>query len=139
MVDRGEPVEQVVLAVQHGQVRAVDLVEAEDVVVDIPRANVELAVRGERDPIDTHLGPVRVDEPRDRRNVVDRAEHVGDVGEGDEARAVVQQREQISRLEQPGLAVELPGPDHDPAVGESSPRAHVCVVIGGGDHDLVAG
>ncbi len=87
MVEAVELQKLVVLAVHHGEMRPVGLVEAEHVVIDVPGLDVDGAVRRVGDRIDRDRGAAGMNAPRDLGHGIDGAEDVGGVGHGDELRA----------------------------------------------------
>ena len=90
----------------------------------------------------------RVDQDRnlpgasDRADVgsgVDQAEHVRDVAERHESRPR-RQRVADSLRPQTTIVIDVDGPDHGArALRQCTPRQQVGVVLGDGEHDLVAG
>ncbi len=99
VVQAGQRQQLVVFAVEDGMVRAVDLVEAEDVEIDVPACYLDRAVRGERHAIDDDAGAAFVDEAGDVGDRVDGAEDVGGVGEADQFGARGHQRVQVGKLQ----------------------------------------
>ena len=115
------------------------LVAGEHGEVDIERVEVEGQVRRGLAGVEHDEGADRVRQLDERRDGVDRAEHVGHVGERDHLGA---RADDLGRLIEPQLTVVVEADDPEGgtgARGELLPGNEVGVVLRLGDDDLVAG
>ena len=82
-----EPVELqqlLIFSVHHGEMRAIGLVEAEDIIIDIECHDIDETMRRISDGIDGDVGAMGMHARGDVRDRIDRAENVGRMGDGHE-------------------------------------------------------
>ncbi len=127
------------LAVEDRVVRPVGLVEAEDVVIDVPGAHVDRPVRRIGHPVDAELGPALVDEAGEAGDVVHLPKDVRHVVDADEPRPPAHQRRQVLEPHRVAFGVDPPISDLDADLAQPLPRADVRLVVAGRHDDLVAG
>ena len=137
LAKRRQPLQGLVLAPQEAHVRRKILVAGADQIVAVPFLHVDQAVRAEMDAVDEDLGAGFVREPRGGRDVDDRADGMGGLGAGDEARPVRQQRPEVVGVEVAVLA-HAPPDEFRAGLLQREPGGDVGVVVHVGDHDLVA-
>ena len=132
--------EQLAAAVQHADAgRAEHLVAGEHREVDAQRAEVDRRVRHRLAGVQ-HGQRADLAGPRDQpRGRVDRAEHVGLVGERDDLGVVVDQFVDVRQIEPAVVGDAEPAQRRAGALGDLLPRHQVRVVLHLGHDDLVAG
>ncbi len=128
---------QVPAQVHGAEVRAVDLVQGEEIDVRARRGNVRHAVRAEGHAVDDGPGAGLVDEVGDLAHRVDAGDHVGAMGERDRARAVGQQGLEVHRVQLGRIGVDFPLAHDDALVLQPGPGADVGLVVLVGDDDFV--
>ena len=130
--------QQLMPAIEQRLMRAVGLVQAEDVEIDIQRLHVERPVRRIGNAIDEDQRPGRMHHPGNRRDVVDGADDVRAMGNADQPGPAVQQRLQGRQLKLPGLRIDAPFPDRRPGRRrQPAPGADIAFMVLVGDDDLV--
>ncbi len=134
-----QPVEEGLLAVQHAEVRPVELVDGAGQEVRVEGLHVDRPVRRVVDRVDVGQGPDLVRAVDDRLHRVDRAHRVGGVADRHELRPRAECR--LERLEVEGrvLGMDVHGLHDEPAIGgHRPPGSDVGLVVERRDDDLVA-
>jgi hypothetical protein len=126
------------LAVEQGQVRAIELVEAEEVEIDVPVLDVDPGMGGIGDAVDADHGAGLMGLGGDLGHRVDAADHVGAVGKADQAAARAQEIVERRQVELAAFRVDAPLLYDQAVIGQPPPGAAVGLVVLLGDDDLVA-
>ena len=123
----------------HALMRAVGLVGGEQIDIRPKRTDIRKPVRRVADPVDTSHGPGFVNQFDNGADIVDLADNVRAMRKADKADLAIEQVAKPRRVEVPRLAVKLPFPHLDAAVGKPPPGAGVGLVILIGDDDCIPG
>ena len=138
VVLRGHAGEQIATAEQRREVRPVDLVETRYVEVDAERLHVDPAVRGVGHAVDIGKRAGRAHTCRDGGDILQLADQVRAVREGDQPSALVEQRLQVLEAQRVAFLVAAPLAHHDARLLQCPPRADVGLVVEVGHDDLIA-
>ena len=136
----GQLVEQGRVGTEDAGVRAVPLVGAAGEDVAAEGVHVDRLVRSEVHGVDEHACTGVVGGGDDRREVGHRPDEVRGAGQRHPARALVDEGDDVARVEQAAAAVER-GEDVLGAclVARDPPRRHVGIVVEARPHDAIAG
>ncbi len=135
---RSHGVEQVASPVEHADPGGpVELVAGEPVEVRSELGQVELELGRRLGPVDDHDRPDVVRQPGDLGDRVDRAEHVGYVGHGDELGPPLERRPQRFEVEAPVAVHWHPVQLRPDLLGQQVPGDDVRVVLHLGEQDAI--